>query len=128
MIPGRLLRPVAGLAALLCAGCEMSWPAEGGGGMAEYRAPMAPPDAMPPQGLAYQMACTLGRLNRLRDTAAGIGQHTGEIRVLDGDAARAQREYAGQLYRDSTITLDALSNGINQVLAEMDRPPEAECS
>lgn len=125
--PGLLRRAALCGVVLLCAGCDTGWPREIGSGRDAMRASGAQPASSLAQAVAVKMACMLNRLDRLHDATAALGQHGGEVGLLDGTALRAQGEYASQLYLDSAMTLISLSAGIDRVLIEMDQKPEAEC-
>nr|WP_294505447.1 hypothetical protein [uncultured Rhodopila sp.] len=91
--------------------------------MVEARWPDAVATTPAPAPLADRLRCTLGRLDALREAAARTGQFSGEIALLDSTATRAKREYAGQLFDDSRITMTELDAAIDQVIHEMVPPP-----
>ncbi len=106
------------LLALACTACDSHWPKEGTGGMAEARW-QEPAAATLPVGLHDRLTCTLGRLEALHAASDQIGQNGGQVGLLDVAAARAKREYAGYLYRDSAVTLAELDGGIDRVRRDM---------
>jgi len=134
---------------LLCSGCKMAWPPAGGGGMADHRWDAYQWDAAhstpyhwdeyrgdaehvddkdgapaPPPGLYDRLTCTMGRMAAVHQTSARTGTHTGEVALLDVQANRARREFAGTLYNDSEVTLTELNGAIDAIRAGMDLPPD----
>ncbi len=110
------------LLALSCTACGTSWPATGGGGMAEAHWPDQARVAIPDR-LQERLTCTMGRLEALHEASVRAGINSGQVGLLDLTAARARREYAGRLYRDGAATLADLDSGIDQVRHDMLPPP-----
>jgi len=81
-----------------------SWPDAGQGGVAELRMPAQPPHAV--ASLAQRhLECSLRHFDMLRAAAERDGQGTGRVDLLRTEAARAQREVAGDLADDADHTL-----------------------
>lgn len=114
---------------LVCGGCQGHWPPAGTGGMAEQLWPAFPPTP-PPPALTWHLSCSLDRLSAIRTASDRAGLYGGKLRLLDEQAARAQREYAGGLFEDSNRTLSALDSNVSQLRAEMKIPVPApvECA
>lgn len=85
--------------------------------------------AAAPAVLRARLGCTFSALDRVRDAAAGVGNHAGSIAALDETAARAKREAAGRLYDDCAITLTRLGHDIGQVERDLalTSPPDTHC-
>jgi hypothetical protein len=99
------LAPLLLLLPLCLAGC--GFPRNGGGGMAETRAPRAEDvdEAVP---LHLRLACEVDRTDALRESLLARGVLTGRSLAAQDLAIRAQREFYGGLLGDSARTLDRL--------------------
>ncbi|TDH58073.1 hypothetical protein E2C06_34515 [Dankookia rubra] len=104
----QLMRPASLLILLLfllLTGC--SFPRNGGGGMAEVRAPK-PENREGVAALHLRLACQVDRTDALREALQAKGALTGRIIPASDLATRAQREFYGGLHGDSARTLDRL--------------------
>ena len=105
------------LLAVGLAGCN-SWPDPVGGGMAEITRPEILTGATDTER-GQHLACTLQNLAILAEAAQRSGHGTGQVALLETDAARAQREQAGHLTDAAGHTLDALDQAILRLQPEL---------
>ena len=134
----RRLRTVFGAGLLLAtAGCTV-WPPASGGGMAEYRAPITPPEGttfslsgrikdaevLPETEAALaaaraRLACEAGRLDALRRASAETHRLTGRVLVPEDTATQARRELAAGLPADAERTIDRLRAQVSEIAPEL---------
>lgn len=112
---------------LLCAGCSVSWPPPGQGGMAEAHWTAPPGAPAPPEAVQTHLRCSLGRLDSVQLAAQQAGTHSGTVDELDLTANRARREVAGALYGDAANTLDRLDAEIDRFRKALSLPAGEGC-
>ena len=112
------MRRIALLALLLPTAACSTWPEAVGGGMAELACSPAPP-ALAASATAHHLDCSLQQFARLAGVSQQSGRATGRVLVLREDAARAQREVAGQLLADADLTLTRLDHDMNALGLEL---------